>query len=101
MNGIPTLIYFLFGIAGTLCRIALSTTVPFGLNRRTIVEAIVGGVSGFLLPYFGSFLGAAIGLDAAHILAMPVLIKGGVVFVLNYSGSDFIGELLKRRAGGP
>lgn len=89
-------LYFVFGAGGTLCRIALSPTITFGANVRTTVEGIAGGVGGLLLPYFGALFAGLTGLDAAHITAMPALIKAAVVFVLNYTGSFSVGEVLAR-----
>ncbi len=92
-----SLIYFIFGLAGTLCRIALSPSLPFGLNRRTVVEGIAGGVSGLLLPYFGTLFAGVVNLDPVRIAATPVIVKAGLIWLVNYSGSFSVGELIARR----
>jgi len=102
------IVYFLFGAAGTACRVAISPApaLTFGLNKRTIVEIVVGGVIGFLLPYVGTGLtmwSSSLDLVATVLkdasVPVQVAIKGGLVFVLNYAGSLTIGEILARRKG--
>lgn len=93
-----TLLYFIFGAAGTAGRVALSTdpALDFGLNRRTVVEVISGGVAGFVLPYFGAGLAGLAGIPAESIVGMPVIIKAGLVFLVAGAGSLSVGEIVAR-----
>lgn len=93
------LIYFVFGAAGTAGRLALSTTLEFGLNKRTIVEVATGGVGAFVLVYFGDKLAPFFGLDAAAFSGAPVIIKGGIVFLLAGATSLVSGEIIARIKG--
>lgn len=95
-----TLLYFVFGAAGTAGRVALSPTLEFGLNKRTVVEVVTGGVAGFVLPYFGSVLAPMVGLDAATFASTPVIIKAGIVFLLSGMGSLVSGDIITRFRGG-
>ena len=94
------MIYFLFGAAGTAGRVALSPTLEFGLNTRTVVEVITGGVAGFVLPYFGGLAAPMVGLDAATFAATPMIIKAGIVFLLSGMASLVSGDILSRLRGG-
>jgi hypothetical protein len=98
-NLLITVAYFVAGAGGTAGRIALSPTLPFGLNRRTIAETISGGVAGFVLPYFGGIFAGVAGIDPVTVAGMPVTIKAGLVFLVSGAGSLSIGEILARRGG--
>jgi len=92
-------LYFIAGALGTAARVALSTTLEFGLNRRTVIEVFSGGVAGYVLPYFGSAFTVMVGLPAEEIAKVPPPIKAGILFFLAVSGSLLGGELLARWRG--
>lgn len=103
MTLLPVLIYFLFGALGTFCRVWLSPALETGANRRMLVEIIMGGITGMLLPYLGGALSAGVGLDVTSLFAgvapiVQVVLKGGLIAALSYSGSFTIGEILAHRA---
>ena len=95
-----TVLYFLFGAGGTAARVALSPTIDSTKegswlpSKRFVIETIGGGVSGFVLPYFGAILGSTLGLDAATVAAIPPIIKAGLVGLLSFSTSIGIGEIM-------
>jgi len=101
---LPLLIYFLFGALGTFCRVWLSPVLEAtSANRRLVVEVIIGGLTGMLLPYLGTALSAGVGLDVTSLFsgvapAVQVVLKGALIALLSYSGSLTIGEILARRA---
>lgn len=90
-------LYFVFGAAGTGARIALSPTIGFGLNKRTVVEILSGGMTGIVLPYVGFGILTTLGVDQAHIEAFPTIVKAALVWILNFTGSFAIGEIIARR----
>jgi len=101
---LPLLVFFLFGALGTFCRVWLSPVLEAtSANRRLVVEVIIGGLTGMLLPYIGSALSTSVGLDVASLFsgvaaAAQVVLKGALIALLSYSGSLTIGEILARRA---
>lgn len=104
---LTVLVYFIFGAAGNACRILLSPTLPSFRNdltwepsRRLVVECLAGGVSGFVLPYFGAIFAPLVGLNASTVAGVPDYIKAGLMFILNFSGSFAVGEILARVKGG-
>jgi hypothetical protein len=98
MNGqLLFLLYLAAGAIGTGCRVALSPTIEFGANKRTIVEVVVGGVSGVLLGHFIPVLAGLIGMPAETVTSVPAVVKACLVFTVSYAGSFTIGELLARR----
>jgi len=101
---LPVLIYFLFGALGTFCRVWLSPVLEAtSANRRLVVEVIIGGLTGMVLPYIGGALSAGVGLDVNSLFAgvapaVQVVLKGALLALLSYSGSLTVGEILARRA---
>jgi len=90
-------LYFVFGAGGTAARVALSPTIAFGPNRRTVVEVVSGGMTGIILPYVGFGVLTTLGVDQAHIEAFPAIVKAALVWVINFTGSFAIGEIIARR----
>lgn len=96
--------YFVFGALGTFCRVWISPEMELGLNKRAVVEVVVGGVVGFLIPIAGTGLATwsasfdliGIAIKDASVV-VQIIVKGGIVFVLSYAGSLTIGEILARR----
>jgi hypothetical protein len=98
-DNLITLMYLLFGAAGTACRVAISTTLVFGKNKRTIVEVAFGGAGGAVLAWFGPQLVRMAGLPPESAGTMPPLIKGLVVFLVCGATSLGVGELIARKLG--
>lgn len=91
-------VYWLAGAGGTASRVAISPTIPFGLNRRTIVEVFSGGVAGIVIPFLGFAVFVNLGLPTEKLEALPSIVKASLVYLMNFSGSFAIGEFLARRA---
>ena len=95
-----TVLYFLFGAGGTAGRVALSPTIDSTKpdswlpSKRFVIETLIGGVAGFVLPYFGAILGSTIGLDAATVAGIPPIIKAGIIGLVSFSTSIGIGEIM-------
>ena len=103
---LPLLVYFIFGVIGTFGRMLLSPTLETGVNRRTIVETVMGGITGMVLPYAGAGLSALVGMDVNALFAgtagsVQVVLKGALIALLSYAGSLSVGEILARRAAAP
>ena len=93
------LLFFIAGAGGTTCRLLLSPTIVFGMNRRTVVEVVTGGMLGILVPYFGTFVLNAFGVTVTQeaIASLPPAVKGAGIWLLNFAGSFSVGEFLARR----
>jgi hypothetical protein len=105
-NGLASLsvefliVYFLFGAFGTLLRVILAPDLDAGLNRRTIIETLMGGVVGIILPLVGRLILTPIGIDLDKLAAtvtpgVRVLMGGALICVVSYSGSLTVGGILK------
>ena len=104
MNGVNEnlayLLYFIAGAGGTAGRVALSTVMVLGVNNRSIVEIISGGVGGIVLAYFGTPLAVAIGLPPEAVKGVPAIIRACLVFLAAGAVSLGTGEVLARLKGG-
>lgn len=88
-------IYFFAGALGTFLRVLISTGLP-NKQQRMIVETILGGAAGVILPNLG-----AAWLPEA-VWAFPPVVKAFAILFLSGSTSLIAGEILGRfKGGGP
>jgi hypothetical protein len=94
------LVYFLFGAFGTLLRVILAPDLDAGLNRRTVIETLMGGIVGMILPVLGRLILPPVGIDLDKIAAaitpgVRMLMGGALICLISYSGSLTVGGLMK------